>query len=456
MAVKWVTRQIERYPDNAFIITSRPLGYVSNPLPGAEILQTQRFTNDQIVRFLHNWYAAVAQRTYGKDDSFIREKAATEADDLVSRMRRVPALQELAANPLLLTMIVHVHRYRGALPGNRASLYEEMCDVLLFRRQEAKNLGDITEMSGSQKRFVVQRLALHMMRYRVRDLSAESAAAALREPLARVSGAAVTPSVFLKEVRRSGLLVERQADRYAFAHLILQEYLAARAIRDSGASPLPLLDEIGDDWWRETTLLWASMGDASEIVERCIRVGSVAALSLAFDCADIALELSPGVRNRIDTFAADAGGVSDNPEQRRLLARVAVARDFRERIWLDGIQFCVKPVKRSLFRLYLLEQPAEDERLAEHFRQVSEKPASGLGPRFLDWVNSLADGGGLYRLPTEDELIRADPPEQHSIWIAVDGAVALWKPDAGPITDTAAPLKQGSPTADDLVMLVCE
>ncbi|MEU7661934.1 hypothetical protein AB0B60_26120, partial [Streptomyces lincolnensis] len=33
------------------------------------------------------------------------------------------------ANPLLLTMIANVHRYRGQLPGSRAELYAEMCDA---------------------------------------------------------------------------------------------------------------------------------------------------------------------------------------------------------------------------------------------------------------------------------------------------------------------------------------
>jgi hypothetical protein len=37
-------------------------------------------------------------------------------------------------------MIATVHRYRGALPGSRVDLYGEICQVMLWRRQEAKNL----------------------------------------------------------------------------------------------------------------------------------------------------------------------------------------------------------------------------------------------------------------------------------------------------------------------------
>jgi predicted NACHT family NTPase len=56
----------------------------------------------------------------------------------------------MALNPLLLTMIATVHCYRGALPGRRVELYDEICDVLLGKRSEYK--GIIEPLTAHQKK----------------------------------------------------------------------------------------------------------------------------------------------------------------------------------------------------------------------------------------------------------------------------------------------------------------
>ena len=40
------------------------------------------------------------------------------------RLKQAPALYDLTVNPLLLTMIANVHRYRGTLPGSMRALVE--------------------------------------------------------------------------------------------------------------------------------------------------------------------------------------------------------------------------------------------------------------------------------------------------------------------------------------------
>ena len=64
-------------------------------------------------------------------------------------------------------MIAYVHRYRGALPGGRADLYAEILQVMLFRRQEAKNLG--VEFAGDKKEALLRGLAYAMMDRRLSD-----------------------------------------------------------------------------------------------------------------------------------------------------------------------------------------------------------------------------------------------------------------------------------------------
>jgi len=99
-----------RYPRNDYVITSRPQGYRSAPILGARVLQTLPFTEDQVSRFVRAWYRTMEQSfALEVKESKVRQQADTAAEDLLS------------ANPLLLTMIVYVHRYRGALPGSRLS-----------------------------------------------------------------------------------------------------------------------------------------------------------------------------------------------------------------------------------------------------------------------------------------------------------------------------------------------
>ncbi|GAA0219248.1 hypothetical protein GCM10009527_014270 [Actinomadura nitritigenes] len=297
--VVWVKQQTRRYPGNTYVVTSRPHGYLNNPLPDAEVLRLRTFSAEQISRYLHNWYEAVEQRAVGLEDARNSARAAAQAEDLELQLRTRPELLALAANPLLLTMIANVHRYRGALPGSRADLYAEICDVLIHRRQEAKGVVDVTGLRGGQKERVVRHLALAMMTARVRDVSAAEAKRILWDPLLQVASH-VHPEDFLEEVRRSGLLVEVEYSRYAFAHITLQEYLAAAQIGQQPGLVDHLIANVDDNWWRETTVLWASFSDASPVVAACLEVKTATALSLAVECAEQALELSPELRHALD------------------------------------------------------------------------------------------------------------------------------------------------------------
>ncbi|NUS86174.1 MAG: NACHT domain-containing protein, partial [Streptomyces sp.] len=266
---KWVEEQIERYEPNDFVLTSRPHGYASAPVNRARVLQVRRFTGEQITRFVHGWYRAIERLSTGTDDAAVADRAEEGAGDLLARLHARPVLYDLAANPLLLTMIANVHRYRGALPGSRAELYGEICEVLLWRRQEAKGATAAPdELSGAKKELVARELAYVMMADRLRDIRGEYASEVLRPVLLRVA-ATMSSREFLDAMVSSGLLVERERELYAFAHLTLQEHLAALHIQHRGLADV-LVAGVDDDWWRETTLLYAARVDPAPVVEACL------------------------------------------------------------------------------------------------------------------------------------------------------------------------------------------
>src|SRR5437867_3305603 len=104
-------------------------------------------------------------------------------------MRRIngsEVLTELAVNPLLLTMIATVHRYRSELPGRRVELYREICDVFLGKRQSARGLESPLDLTPGQKQRVLEPLAYRMMCQAQRKISAADAGDAVQGALARV------------------------------------------------------------------------------------------------------------------------------------------------------------------------------------------------------------------------------------------------------------------------------
>lgn len=387
--VDWVARQIARYPLNDFLITSRPHGYQEYPLDRAVVLQVRRFTIAQISRFVHGWYLAVERYSTGDADDLAARNASVEAENLLSRLNSTPALADLASNPLLLTMIVNVHRYRGALPGTRAELYAEMCVVLLGRRQQAKKLAETIRMD--QKEVVLRELAFTMMTEKVRDLPGDRLTALISSILPRVS-ISLGPREFLAEIRANGILLELERGIYCFAHHTFQEYLAAAHIRDRNKL-YALTSNVGDPWWRETTLLYVARSDAGPVVEACLSAQRISTLTLAFDCVEVASELNPELRARLETVLSHATNPQAPPAQRSLAAAVIASRFFRDTIFLEGGGRAVaKPVRGDLYQLFLSD-------LGIRFSTRIVDPQL-----FVNWINRFLEGDNIYRLLTEREV----------------------------------------------------
>lgn len=327
----WVEQQIASYPANDFVITSRPQGYQTAPISGADIVQVRGFTDHQVTRFVHGWYFAFEKRSTGDKSADVVQRAEAEATDLLERLHQNPTLYELTVNPLLLTMIANVHKFRGALPGSRVDLYGEICQVLLWRRQEAKKLA--SELTGDQKMTLLSGLAYTMMSRQLRDITRDQVKIEFRSFLRRMVRT-TNEDDFLADMTSSGLLLERERDLFAFAHLTFQEYLAAHHIREKQLTQV-LVDNVDDVWWRETTLLHVARANADPIVQACLDSGTVRALSLAFDCSDEGNELAPELRAALDQLLETAFKPGSDPTMRGLMTRVVVSRHLRKVVRTD-------------------------------------------------------------------------------------------------------------------------
>ncbi|KAA2262721.1 NACHT domain-containing protein [Solihabitans fulvus] len=437
----WVERQVRRYPRNDFVITSRPHGYRSARIDGATVLQVCAFTPEQVVRFVHAWYRAVEQHDGGSEDA--RARATDAANGLLDRLRESPVLYDLTANPLLLTMIVNVHRDRHELPGSRAELYQEICQAVLWRRHEAKSLA--TALGGEVKQALLGGLAFTMMSRRVRDFDRAAVLAAVRPALRRVSRE-LTAEGFLADVGSNGLLIERENDLYSFSHHTIQEYLAATHIQAKGLVGA-LSTAVDDPWWRETTLVHAACSTADPIILACLESRTVAALTLAFECAEQrTVDIADDVRAKLDRLLESAFDLDADPELRHLMSRVIVSRHLSLSMPVgETTRLCARPISTAVYRLFLqATDQSADARALDGERPPAPgttEPVTGVWAQdavaFTRWVNGISGDDRVYRLPTRSEL--DDSGARDALATAARGATAPLSAWIQPGHDSASP-----------------
>ncbi|MCP4655454.1 MAG: NACHT domain-containing protein, partial [bacterium] len=253
------------YPKVPALVTSRIAGYDDAPLPPAGAggfvhLVLAPFTDEDLRRFVSHWYA-VQEPT----DPQARDRGNA---DLVAALDADPRVRELARNPMLATLIALVHRYEAHLPGERAALYDICVKTLLETWPEARRT-TFKEVDARLQRTYLEVLAYRMQKSRTgndREVTIErkTLVDALVEIVQEREGTATGEEKTRGLVERwvgfleqgSGLLVEQRPGVFAFFHLSLMEYLAARGM-DQAEEVLEdvIAERFGKAAWREVCLL---------------------------------------------------------------------------------------------------------------------------------------------------------------------------------------------------------
>ena len=126
---------VGQFPKVRILITSRPYGYDNHwRLSDFESLELMPFNDEQIEEFITQWY----QKRRGEDGNELRDRFLKQL-----KADRGTRLRQLAAQPLLLTMMSLIHeRERGDLPEKRAKLYHECIVLLLDKWEKGKTVSD--------------------------------------------------------------------------------------------------------------------------------------------------------------------------------------------------------------------------------------------------------------------------------------------------------------------------
>lgn len=260
------------------VVTSRPYAY-QNPawhLPGFSQTTLLDFTPEQIESYVDRWYAVAGPL----DPNLGVEQAKRYAAQLKDQVKRNSNLQELAPRPLLLALMVSLHRWRGGglLPERREQLYDASVNLLLDLWQRPKLLLDERGRPQGQETNALAELgidalalrrALSQLAYEVHhdqpgetagtaDIPHEKLVAVLRQAAPKEKRDAIPYQKIADYVRdRAGLLEDRGEGVYGFPHRTFQEYLAAMHLLDREDFPTNIVSLARQDpaRWREATLL---------------------------------------------------------------------------------------------------------------------------------------------------------------------------------------------------------
>jgi formylglycine-generating enzyme required for sulfatase activity len=253
---------------NKFILTSRVVGYreVRPIAEGLAECTLVDFEDEDITTFIEKWTGALERAARG-DTAVAAREATREQDELLAAVGRNPGVRQLAANPLLLTILALMKRQGVTLPERRVELYQRYVETLLKHWNLARGLDrpPSRDLDVVETMRVLAPLALWMHE------TSPGVGLVKREAMQRVLEAIYADREvpepeqaarqFLADVREyAGLLLERGAGQYGFIHLTFQEYLAAVAVALRGQRAVePVVEalaaHVGDDNWREVTLL---------------------------------------------------------------------------------------------------------------------------------------------------------------------------------------------------------
>ncbi|HJT55547.1 MAG TPA: HEAT repeat domain-containing protein [Ktedonobacteraceae bacterium] len=272
-----ISRAATRYPQATIVITGRKAGYEQHALLGGFTeLEVVDFRPEDIEQFVNKWF-----------QSYNDPLKEVKASDLNARLKHNPRIQALAANPLLLTLIVTSYEQALDLPLNRAELYKQCVETLLSEWDAKRDILRRRQFKRLEKKELLAEIAWHFHRKRQYLFSEKEILKQIGAFLPAIQLGNLSDAEQVRESRtileeianENGLLKKQTFDQYAFLHFTLQEYFAAqyvaldRYIGDQEDLNI-LLEHRGDLWWEEVILLYVGqLRDASPVLHRLLGDG---------------------------------------------------------------------------------------------------------------------------------------------------------------------------------------
>ncbi|MBD2234602.1 NACHT domain-containing protein [Phormidium tenue] len=408
-----IIRFAQQYPLAKILVTSRIIGYNPERLQHAEFrhFTIQPLDDGEVDEFIERWY----DLAMGSDADKVRLKQRLREAIASSK-----AIQNLADNPLLLTMMAILNR-RQELPRDRADLYDQASRVLLYHWDvDHKRLQLPMDAIGRREKQEILRLVAYEMQAGEDGLKGNLISAnrltqilteylreqGFSEPREKANG-------LIHQLRhRNFILCDRGADTYGFVHRTFLEYFCAVEIvnrfeKQRTLSFEQLRDEVfglhwQDEPWHEVLRLICGMIDATfseEIIQslltkeidrskflirepwgqKRLQVGGFLNLMLASDClsevknvrsiSKIQFQVIEALKNEIENYEHPLSWDSANALTKR------VSKPLGESLsWLKGQ---VESNKSSFIQCAAVGSVAASSNNEEIFHWLKELAING-------------------------------------------------------------------------------
>lgn len=254
-----IIRFAQQYPQARVLVTSRIIGYNPERFQHAGFSQftIQPLDEAEIHEFIDRWY----DLSMGSDPDKVRLKQR-----LKTAIANSKAIQNLADNPLLLTMMAILNR-RQELPRDRADLYDQASRVLLYHWDvDHKRLQLPMDAIGRREKQEMLRLIAYEMQAGEEGLKGNLIGSdrlisiitnylrdqGFSEPREKANR-------LIQQLReRNFILCYRGADTYGFMHRTFLEYFCAVEIvhrfeKQRTLTFEQLRDEIFGQHWQDET-----------------------------------------------------------------------------------------------------------------------------------------------------------------------------------------------------------
>lgn len=253
-----------QYAKNQFVVTCRIAAkeYIFEQFTEVEIAD---FDDVQIASFAENWF---------------RHKDI-KAENFIAKLNEQKPIKELAASPLLLTLLCLVFEESVNFPINRSELYKEGLDVLLKKWDAKRGISrDVIykQLSVQKREDMLGQIALKTFKQGDYFFKQPQVESYIKDYIRNTSNEStdeetlqVDSEVVLKSIEaQHGLLMERAKGIYSFSHLTFHEYFTAREIintpkpEDLEKALNDLVSHITEKRWREVFLLAVGMSRSAD------------------------------------------------------------------------------------------------------------------------------------------------------------------------------------------------
>ncbi|MEH2255350.1 NACHT domain-containing protein [Nostoc sp.] len=254
----------DRYSKNQFVMTCRIAAreYIFEKFTEVEVAD---FDDDQISNFANNWF---------KDK-------AVKPETFIKRLEENSRIKQLAASPLLLTLLCLAFEESGDFPANRSELYKEGLDALLKKWDANRGIERnqiYKKLSVQRKEDLLSKMALTTFERSEYFFKQKVAEQYITEYIRNLPGANTDEEALQVDSEQvlglieyhHGLVVARAKRIYSFSHLTFHEYFTARefvVVRQSSEEALQnLVSHITEKRWREVLLLAVGMSPNADRV----------------------------------------------------------------------------------------------------------------------------------------------------------------------------------------------